>query len=290
MTAANAERLPLERAACPLCDTAPQTPLFAEATFAPYGIVHCDACRFAFLSPRPSELALRAIYESGAYYETSGEAGYASYGEQEAALRLTFRRVMRTLARRGLTGGDLLEVGCGYGFLLDEARGHFARRDGTEMSPEAAEAAAKRADRVASGDASCAPPDTAYDVILSSQVIEHAHRPADFLADQFARLRPGGALVVATPWMGSPWQRVLGARWPSFKVPEHVCYFDRRSLARLLRRIGLVGIERIPWPHAFPLALVAGKLGISLPGAIGRRPIWIPGTTLAMVGRKPRQT
>ncbi len=287
MTPVEGGAIATERAACPLCGAAAHHPLYPPAAFAPYGVVRCDACRFVFLSPRPPERALRAIYESGAYYEASGDEGYASYDEQEEALRLTFRRVMRTLARRGLTGGDLLEVGCGFGFLLDEARGHFARRHGTEMSPQAAAAAAKRADHVEVGDAMQAPRDATYNVVLSSQVIEHAHRPVDFLADQLARLRPGGALVVATPWMGSPWQRVLGSRWPSFKVPEHVCYFDRAALHGLLERIGLVGIERLPWPHAFPLSLVAAKFGASLPDAIGRRPVWIPGTTLAMVGRKP---
>ena len=41
----------------------------------------------------------------------------------------------------GLTGGDLLEIGCGYGYLLDEARAFFERRVGTEFSPQGAEIA-----------------------------------------------------------------------------------------------------------------------------------------------------
>jgi hypothetical protein len=87
--------------------------------------------------------------------------------------------------------------------------------------------------------------------------------------------------------MGSIWQRTLGSRWPSFKIPEHLLYFDLRSLERLLQDAGLVDIRRLPWLHAFPLALVARKLGVWVPERLGRRILWIPGTTLALTGRLP---
>jgi hypothetical protein len=69
------------------------------------------------------EIAMQEVYREPSYYE-GGESGYAdtSYAAQEFALRAMFQRLLQNLAKRGLTGGDLLEVGCGYGHLLDEAR------------------------------------------------------------------------------------------------------------------------------------------------------------------------
>ena len=74
-----------------------------------------------------------------------GQSGYAdtSYFEQETALRATFKRLLRNLEKREMTGGELLEIGCGYGYLLDEARPYFSRRVGTDFSPEAAAHARK---------------------------------------------------------------------------------------------------------------------------------------------------
>ena len=66
---------------------------------------------------------MQEVYREPSYYE-GGESGYAdtSYAAQEFALRAMFQRLLQNLAKRGLTGGDLLEVGYGYGHLLDEAR------------------------------------------------------------------------------------------------------------------------------------------------------------------------
>src|SRR5256886_9698587 len=87
---------------------------------------------------------MQEAYRQSSYYE-GGACGYAdtSYTAQESALRATFKRLLHNLAKRGLTGGDLLEVGCGYGYLLDEARSLFDRRVGTEFSAQGAEIARK---------------------------------------------------------------------------------------------------------------------------------------------------
>jgi SAM-dependent methyltransferase len=288
LSAALAEARPLELESpdCPLCG-GHRRDARAVAAFDPFRVARCADCGFAFLCPRPTERSLRSLYESEAYYASGTNAGYSDYAIQETALRATFARVMRVLARRGLAGGSLLEVGCGFGFLLDEARGWFARRDGTEIAKPALAAAAHRADDVFRGGIESVPEGRRYDVVLSSHVIEHVHRPRDFVSAQVDRLLPGGTVIVATPHMGSIWQRMLGSRWPSFKIPEHLLYFDLRSLERLLQDAGLVDIRRLPWLHAFPLALIARKLGVSVPERMGRRILWIPGTTLALTGRLP---
>jgi len=66
---------------------------------------------------------MQEAYRQPSYYE-GGACGYAdtSYTAQESALRATFKRLLHNLATRRLTGGTLLEVGCGYGYLLDEVQ------------------------------------------------------------------------------------------------------------------------------------------------------------------------
>ena len=114
----------------------------------PYNVVRCTECGLYYLYPRLIEIAMQEVYREPSYYD-GGESGYAdtSYAAQEFALRAMFQRLLQNLAKRGLTGGDLLEIGCGYGYLLDEASSFFQRRVGREFSPQGAEIARQSARR-----------------------------------------------------------------------------------------------------------------------------------------------
>ena len=78
----------------------------------PYKVTRCVECGLHYLYPRLIESAMQEVYRQSSYYE-GGACGYAdtSYTAQEFALRATFKRLLRNLAKRGLTGGDLLEIG-----------------------------------------------------------------------------------------------------------------------------------------------------------------------------------
>src|SRR5207247_5731375 len=132
----------LDYPACPLCGSERREVPFR--LHGPYNVARCMDCGFHYLYPRITEAAMQEVYRESSYYE-GGACGYAdaSYTAQESALRATFRPLLHNLAKRGLTGGDLLEVGCGYGYLLDEARSLFDRRVGTEFSAQGAEVARK---------------------------------------------------------------------------------------------------------------------------------------------------
>ena len=229
---------------------------------------------------------MRESYADDSYFE-GGEAGYSSYQAQEPTLRRTFQHFLREMARRGMTGGRLLEVGCAYGFFLDEARDYFAHRTGTDYSVSALEKARGRSDRVILGGLGELPAGERFDCAACIHVIEHIYDPVSFLKTLAGHLRPGGWLVLATPDMGSVWRLLMGRRWPFFKIPEHVTCFDRRTLAELLTRSGFEAVQSLPYPSAFSLDLIAEKLGFRLPAALGRRQLWIPATTIAAAGRWP---
>lgn len=277
----------LETTNCPLCGANSGVALFSGAGFGPYGLVGCPTCGLQYLSPRLTEPAMAAHYASDRYFQ-GGTQGYEDYAGQEQALRATFRRFLQALAQRGRSGGALLEIGCGYGYLLDEARPFFSRRVGTEFSPVAVQAAARRADAVHLGGVDAVPADEDFDCVVATHVIEHVYHPHDFVRRLLAHVKPGGSLVLAAPDAGSVWRRGMGRRWPSFKLPEHVLYFDRRTLSRLMAECGLAQLAPLPYPHAFPLPLVASKVGLKLPHALQGIKLWLPATTVAIIGMKTR--
>jgi SAM-dependent methyltransferase len=278
----------LEYPPCPLCRSDRRE--FPFRLHQPYNVVRCTECGLYYLYPRLVESAMQEAYRQPSYYE-GGACGYAdtSYVAQEAALRATFKRLLRNLAKRGLTGGDLLEIGCGYGYLLDEARSFFERRIGTDFSPEGAEIARATGAEVFLGGVEQVPPEAKFDCVVGTQVIEHVYEPLSFVQRLASHTKPGGHIVLATPDMGGALRRVMGRRWPSFKAPEHVVYFDFQTLSSLMSQAGLDRVRRFPYPHAFPVGLIAAKFGVALPPLLAHLKIWVPATTVAAYARVPNE-
>jgi SAM-dependent methyltransferase len=268
-----------EHTDCPLCSSPLKMKLYHLTT--PFRVVTCSDCGFHYLDPRLKESNMLELYGDDSYF-CNQAVGYSDYEKQENALRLTFKRFLKTLHTKGFTGGSLLEIGAGYGFFLDEAREYFDFRAGTEMSRTAAEHAASRVDLLVHGGIDKLDKGVDFDCIVLSHVLEHIYQPRNFLESIMKHLKPDGKLIIVTPDMGNFWRLIMRSSWPSFKVPEHVLFFDSNSLVRLLKSCGFREMYSLPYPHAFPLKLVASKLNMVLPELIGSHNLWLPRTSLAI--------
>lgn len=276
----------VETTVCPLCNSpqARDTPYLQP----PFAVKACADCSLFYLSPRLTREDAQRLYQSDTYFTGGdGASGYAEYKLQEDSLRATFRMLLQTLERQGVRGGALLEVGCGPGFLLDEARGYFSERAGVELSPATAREAEQRSGAHVELDLEDFDAAAAFDCIIATHVIEHIYDPVPFVQNMARRLKPGGSLILAAPHMGSLFRRVMGKRWPSFKFPEHVSFFDANTLPALLVRAGLDVAEVVPYPHVFPLSLVLSKLGIKVGGVADRIHVTLPATTVCCRATRP---
>jgi len=272
----------VEHAVCPSCGS-------DEPSATPYEkgqltIVRCNVCGLYYLSPRLKEAGMMVCYRDDSYFE-GGATGYDSYAEQAASLRATFAKLLAGMAERRMTGGRLLEIGCGYGFFLEAAAPYFAYRAGTEMSMQAAAIARRHADDMYDGTLDAVPPDQRFDCIVALHVVEHLYEPVELLRRVRDLLTPDGTVLVAVPNMGGLWRRAMGRRWPSFKFPEHVAYYDLGTLSQLLHRAGFGAVEGVPYPHAFPLGLILRKLKLPVPRVLSHQNVWLPGTTVAAAAR-----
>lgn len=85
-----------------------------------------------------------------------------------------------------------------------------------------------------------------FDLIVSSEVIEHLFAPARFVANLYANLRPGGLLILTTPYHGYLKNLALSVAdgWDRHCHPAkeggHIKFFSERSLSALLGDAGFV--------------------------------------------------
>src|SRR4051812_18039708 len=171
------------------------------------------------------------------------------YLDEEAGRRRTARRLLALLPVRG---GRLLEVGCGHGLLLDEARALGFSVVGLEPAHAAAAYARDvlglpvREETLESLDAE------RFDVIVLADVLEHLDDPPAALDRCAELLAPGGSLVVVTPDPASRMARLAGARWWGF-LPAHTFLLPRATLRRAIEARGLSVVEERSLVRSFSL-------------------------------------
>jgi 2-polyprenyl-3-methyl-5-hydroxy-6-metoxy-1,4-benzoquinol methylase len=184
-------------------------------------------------------------------------------------LRRTFRRLLRTMQRLGMTGanpaagthgksGRLLEIGCAYGFFLQEAARAGFEVAGIELAAEAAEHARGRGLNVTTGiaDEVVLGKLGSFDVIVLLDVIEHLEDPHGTLALCERHLNPGGVIVLTTGDFGSLAARMTGESWRLMTPPQHLWFFSAESMRRLAPSLGLrLEVYDHPW-KLVPLALI----------------------------------
>jgi SAM-dependent methyltransferase len=204
-----------------------------------------------------------------------------AYLAEEDGRRATARRLLDLIGRYA-PAGRLLEVGCGHGLLLDEARRRGYEVRGVELSASAAgyardvlglDVREQPLDEVRADDGGFA-------AIVMADVIEHLDDPLGALDQLRDLLAPGGVLCVVTPDPSSATARLAGSRWWGY-LPAHTYLMPRLTLRELLGARGLVVSDDVPLVRTFTagywiagLAERGGPLGAALSGvrrAIGKR-------------------
>jgi SAM-dependent methyltransferase len=247
-----------------------------------YRIDRCTGCGAGATIPRPSADELARCYE--------GTYGYSTHDLIEVEKR---RRAAALLAWSGVAIGKILDVGCMFGFLLDEARARGMVTYGIELSPGAAEVAAGKGHDVFTGtiEAFAAEhPGLRFSAIFAQHVLEHIPDPRAFLAAAKSLLEPGGRVVICVPNFDARLRRLTPSSWGWYQVPVHLHHFSSRALQHLMRDAGLeIETERTRGGDTLFLALSALQtLGMSVGGSTSNANPGLARTALRMIGEVTR--
>ncbi len=187
-----------------------------------------------------SEFKARVREHADSDFTTRGHHPWGAY--TPAAFRHYIRSVALVHALEGLPGfRTALDVGCAEGFFMDVVRERFgAEVWGVDLSPVAVAHVHQRYHLpVGSADAVSLPfRDGSFDLVYSTETIEHVPEPGRMLAE--LRRVSRGHVVVTTPV--SP----LRDHHPDYELAQegHINDFDRATVERLFGRDARYGSFR----------------------------------------------
>lgn len=197
------------------------------------------------------------------------------YLAEERGRRQTARRLLDLISAE-VPSGRLLDVGCGHGLLLDEARDRGYDVVGLELANASANYARQvlglevRSERFEELDTR-----EQFDVIVLADVLEHTTDPVAVLSRCADLVAEGGAVCVVTPNPDSLTARLAGSRWWSL-IAAHTFLVPRRTLRELITSTGLVVSHDVPYVRTF-------SLGYWIAGLFDRLPLL--GTVSAAAAR-----
>ncbi len=196
------------------------------------------------------------------------------YLREEEGRRRMARRLLDVVGVQ-VADGRLLQVGCGHGLLLDEARRRGYEVEGVDLATEAVRHARERLGlpvrEMALEDATldAVTNGRRYDVVVAVDVLEHLNDPVTELARLGSLLAPGGVLLITTPDPSSFMARLTGSRWWGFET-AHACLMPRRTLCDLIRAQGLELAADGTAVHSFTLGYWLRCLGQRGDGPVAR--------------------
>lgn len=201
------------------------------------GLLQCQSCGFISADLKISDEELQAIY--GQDYFHGNE--YLDYIAEQESLKINFRDRIQVLQRviPDFDKKNLLEIGCAYGFFLEEVSKGVHSASGVDISAEAVDYAVS----VKKLSAYCGSYlemnfDKSFDVITLWDTIEHLKQPDRFIEKAANDLEPHGYLAITTGDIGSFNARLRGTKWRMIHPPTHLHYFSISTLSQLLERYG----------------------------------------------------
>ena len=229
-------------AVCPACDGRGHDPYIVHRGMT---LLACRACGTVHLHPRPSRAEVQALYTDA--YQGATESYFAKVDKKLRRSRRRMAALARLISTSHISPPRFLDIGCSGGFMVEAARERGFAAHGLDIDPVSIDYARQHYPANAFAlstleDFARAAPH--FDLIYSSEVIEHLADPGRFLAAVYQLLKPNGLFFLTTPDI-SHWRRPRDVTlWDGFCPPSHCVFFTPDSLTTLLRRVGFVDIRR----------------------------------------------
>ncbi len=255
-----------------------------------YQMVRCNTCGLVRSDP---------VADAGLVAQLYHQSTFDYEGEVDNIVR-TYGGYLERLDRYGAGKESLLEIGCGNGFFLKQARS-LGYRDVRGVEPSQAAIASAPPEVAAGIVCDMMRPglfaDASFDAICLFQVLDHIFDPLALLETCFRILRPGGLMLCLNHNVAAVSARILRERSPIIDI-EHTYLYSPATISRLFEKVGFQTKETGSARNYYSLNYVMRLVPLPSPlkkaalaafdaTPVGRWPVRVPLGNLYIIAQRP---
>ena len=225
---------------CPGCGSADAHNAFEKWGF---GYVICNACLSLYQSPRPPAEVFARFYQDSPSARYWSETFFPAVAETRrlSLFRPKVIEIAGLCQKDNFVPGTVVDVGAGWGLLLEEWRRIFPEAELIAIEPNSDLAARCRAKnlKVVQRFAEEVSDFTVQgDLLIALEVIEHAYEPLSFCMALNKLIRKGGKILLTGLTVDGFDIQVLWERSKSIFPPHHINFLSIEGFRKLFNRAG----------------------------------------------------
>lgn len=229
---------------CPVCDGKSFSPFLTCNDFfvsnEQFSIKKCSSCDFKITENIEDEENIGRYYQSENYISHSNTSKGIVNKVYHSVRNYMLGRKRRLVEKAtSLKTGQMLDVGTGTGFFLNEMKINGWQVTGTEKSSDARDFAKKEFNlENLPSEKLFTLKDNSFDVITLWHVLEHIHLLNENMETFNRLLKPNGKLIIAVPNHDSSDAKHYKEFWAAYDVPRHIWHFAPKQMKQLGEKHG----------------------------------------------------
>jgi 2-polyprenyl-3-methyl-5-hydroxy-6-metoxy-1,4-benzoquinol methylase len=203
-----------------------------------FQIVACKSCGFKFTNPRPDQNEIGEYYKAESYISHTNTSKGLIAKIYQLVRKFTLKDKINLINSLYPQKGKVLDIGCGTGMFLNEARENGWIVNGIEPDSGARQIAEEINKTTIKTEILSSFQSEQFEIITMWHVLEHVHLLNDTVDWLKERLSENGALIIAVPNHKSKDAEIYQAHWAAYDVPRHLYHFSQKSIKQLFEQKG----------------------------------------------------
>ena len=209
-------------------------------------------------NPQPDAKALARYYESDDYISHTDSQRSVFEKAYQLVKKRAIKQKVQLINYWHSGSGSVLDIGCGTGDFLSEAKKKQWKAVGMEPNLKAKISSKQKG--ICLVETYQELEDNYFDVITMWHVLEHVSDLELQIKELKRLLKPNGTIIIAVPNFKSYDASYYGKFWAAYDVPRHLWHFSKTAMEKLfaLQNLKLKEVKPM-WFDSFYVSLLSEK-------------------------------